>query len=508
MKQWQRDTITLEAERDASPYMHGEITMIFTDEKGTELKREAYWDGGHTYRISFFFPETGQWRGKIAAPSEPDLDGKEMCFDVEPSADGEAIYRHGFLKVSDDHHYLTYADGTPFFWLGDTHWDFAWMEDYETMFRVMADRRKEQGFNVYQTNLRSDIPFHGDEKYWTEDGLPNISFYQKELDRRMDYLADCGYVNAIGFAWFFSIVDHEEQYTQLARYFIARYGAMPLVWTLAGECGGYDKSRQDIYLSGWRKVMDVIEKYDCYHHLRTVHYTNERPFPSYFQDEPWHDFTLNQAGHGDYVIKASDYLSYLSHYGNKPFIEGEAFYEGVSTLEENGSRICTADMVRRAAYLSVFCGGCGYTYGANGIWDCVKEKGKKTNIFNPKGMTWKEGFALEGAEEMGIMKDFFLQQKFWETEPYALQTDDPDNPFGKKLPAVRVNCEKTHYLLYYPALLHHSGTIPVPAGIYEIRWFNPRQGTYTEPEEITSDGSCRLPDKPDRQDWCLIMNRK
>ncbi len=32
------------------------------------------------------------------------------------------IYKHGFLKVSGNGRYLTYADETPFFYLGDTHW--------------------------------------------------------------------------------------------------------------------------------------------------------------------------------------------------------------------------------------------------------------------------------------------------------------------------------------------------------------------------------------------------
>ena len=29
---------------------------------------------------------------------------------------------NGRLKVSDNHRYLIHANGTPFFWLGDTNW--------------------------------------------------------------------------------------------------------------------------------------------------------------------------------------------------------------------------------------------------------------------------------------------------------------------------------------------------------------------------------------------------
>ena len=74
------------------------------------------------------------------------------------------------------------------------------------------------------------------------------------------------------------------------------------------------------------------------------------------------EFTLNQAGHGDYLIKASDYFDYLAAHDDKPFVEGEALYEFCSTLEEMGTRLCTADMLRRVAYICMQAGGAGYTY--------------------------------------------------------------------------------------------------------------------------------------------------
>ena len=32
------------------------------------------------------------------------------------------LYRHGFLRVSDNRRHLAYNDGTPFLWMGDTAW--------------------------------------------------------------------------------------------------------------------------------------------------------------------------------------------------------------------------------------------------------------------------------------------------------------------------------------------------------------------------------------------------
>ena len=57
---------------------------------------------------------------------------------------------------------MTYADGTPFFYLGDTHWGL-YLEEYDqpgphagntgatSHFKYLVDRRVEQGFTVCQS---------------------------------------------------------------------------------------------------------------------------------------------------------------------------------------------------------------------------------------------------------------------------------------------------------------------------------------------------------------------
>src|SRR5699024_1839409 len=92
----------------------------------------------------------------------------------------------------------------------------------------------------------------------------------------------------------------------LARYLVARYGALPMVWTLAGETAGYEPGEARRRVDGWREVALLIQKLDGYGQLQTAHYTNERPFAEYYQDEDWFDFALNQAGHGDYPIGLDD----------------------------------------------------------------------------------------------------------------------------------------------------------------------------------------------------------
>lgn len=284
-----------------NPFLDVEIWAEFTGPSGRVIRREAYWDGERIYRVSFAPTELGAWSYVIEAPEQTGLNGRTGNVEAVPYEGELDLYRHGFIRVADDSRMFAYSDGTPFFWLGDTHWEFAYRESWDTsnhpgmtsQFRGMVDLRVEQGFTVYQTNLRSDMG--AGDRYWIDGGMakgvedvPNVAFYQRELDRRMAYIADAGLVNALGQAWAFAILGEHavEHQKHLARYLVARYGVYPMVWTLAGEVAGYRKEGRAAMLDGWREVALEIEARDGYGHLATAHYTNERPFADYYQDEP------------------------------------------------------------------------------------------------------------------------------------------------------------------------------------------------------------------------------
>ena len=49
-------------------------------------------------------------------------DGRSGELSVKPYAGELEIYKRGFVTVAKGAKHFTYADGTPFFYLGDTHW--------------------------------------------------------------------------------------------------------------------------------------------------------------------------------------------------------------------------------------------------------------------------------------------------------------------------------------------------------------------------------------------------
>ena len=513
---WMPETLSFAASPE-NPLEEVRCWARFEGPSGRVIRREAYWDGGRVFRVSFAPTEPGVWRWETSCADDVALDGHSGTLEAAPYEGGLMLYRHGFIRVGDDHRHLAYADGTPFFWLGDTHWEFAYGE--RSMFCGMVDRRVAQGFTVYQTNLRTD--FQGVNRYWVDGDLehlvPNVAFYQQELDRRMAYVANAGLVNALGIAWNDSILAPEAPHAMAAaaRYLVARYGAYPVVWTLAGEIAGYNPVTRETLINRWREVAKVFEDCDGYGHLQTAHYTNERPFASYYQDEDWFDFTLNQAGHGDFVVAEADYREFFAAHDDKPFIEGESMYELCSSLEVNGPREITPVMLRRVAYTAIQLGAAGYTYGAQGIWDNVWDAAQferdammkyLTNTFNRGHVTWVDAIDAPGGQQMGIMRRFYEDVDFSRLVPYA--GDAGSAVLGRAKPLASIAEDGSRLVAYYSESVRKPLSVEgLTPGAWRLTWFDPRTGEFGAPEDATIDGAWTLPEKPSIEDWLLVAEK-
>ena len=58
--QWRAGILTFTAGKTyENPFLDVEIWAVFTGPSGRTIRREAYWDGGATYRVSFAPTETG-----------------------------------------------------------------------------------------------------------------------------------------------------------------------------------------------------------------------------------------------------------------------------------------------------------------------------------------------------------------------------------------------------------------------------------------------------------------
>ena len=265
VEQWNVVEISLTSSKTyTDPFNKVEVTSTFSGPGGKIIIRPAFWDGGAIWKIRFAPTVTGVWKMVTSCSdvTNTGLHAISKSIKCKPYSGSLDIYKHGFLKVSGDKRYFVYDDGTPFFYLGDTHWLYIHehfnssnVKGVASQFKYVVDKRVNQGFTVYQTEAiqhphgqnssanGSDHSAKDEEAYCNfRDGFDekDIAGF-KNIDRRFKYIASKGLVNAnSSICWALDPAEFPDSYSEqymykLGRYWAARYGAYPVLWTIAQE---------------------------------------------------------------------------------------------------------------------------------------------------------------------------------------------------------------------------------------------------------------------------------
>ena len=158
------------------PFNEVELAAVFRTPQGRELRVPAFWAGGRVWKVRYSSAAIGRhtFRTECSDTANGKLHGATGLVEVVPYQGDNPLYRHGPMRVAADHRHFEHADGTPFFWLGDTWWmglcqRLHWPEDFQTL----AADRKAKGFNVVQivAGLYPDMPAF-DPRGANEAGFP------------------------------------------------------------------------------------------------------------------------------------------------------------------------------------------------------------------------------------------------------------------------------------------------------------------------------------------------
>jgi hypothetical protein len=516
----------------SDPFNQVRLDMLVAAPDGTQQRVPAFWAGGQTWRVRYSSAVVGNHRWKLVCSdaANRDLDGVEGTIEIKPYDGDNPLYRHGFLKVAEDHRHLQYADSTPFFWLADTWWmglcdRLRWPED----FQKLVDDRKRKGFDVIQivAGLYPDMPPF-DPRGANEAGFPWEQNYARirpeyfdAADRRIEFLADRGFVPCIVGAWGYFLpwmgVQKMEQHW---RYLIARYGAMPVVWCAAGEANlpwylatgfPYDDRQQ---VTQWTQVMRYIRETDPYHRLLTVHPTGiGRLSARHATDDPnLLDFDMLQTPHGQREAVDVTVKTVRESYADQPVmpvIDGEAAYEML------GDTLPTR-WTRQMFWLCMTNGAAGHTYGANGIWQ-VNRKGKPhgPSPHHPPGsngygiIAWDDAMNLPGSTQVALGKKLFEQFDWQQFVPhqewaeYAQEAAKPPSyaPFATGSNLVRI--------VYVPQL-HSVRVRELQADVKYHAWvMNPVSGKKLDLGTVMADEqlawTAGAPSQNDAEDWVLVI---
>jgi len=312
---WRVHEITLTATVNHPRPEQVTLWVTFEDPDGETLQVPGFWDGGDIWRVRFAPTRQGRWTWITACSETEDrgLHGVTGKLRVGPPEGENPLYQHGgFLRVSENRRYLTYTDGTPFFWLGDTWWccpsplvpiDSSDDPAIPSMFKALVDRRSEQGYTVVHWAFKSwaseqELP--PDARFTTLAQQQRVNpAYWQQVDAYMSYATEAGLVPAIALTWYSELDQLSlEELQFLWHYVIARYAAYPAVWLVTGEYNVIEKNANIAdRIAKVAKLGQYIKDTDPYHRAMTVHPWWYQGDKGQIWDEPWYDFIMFQGGH-------------------------------------------------------------------------------------------------------------------------------------------------------------------------------------------------------------------
>jgi hypothetical protein len=177
---WEKQEITLQAQNNyRNPYMEVDVWVDLTG-PGFRKRVYGFWDGGNTFRVRVVAVTPGEWRWVSGSnPPDPGLNSRSGGFKAVAWTEAEMAQnacRRGFVRATKNGHALEYADGTPYFMLGDTWWAtptfrFPWADrdiphemGPQATFQDYVRYRKAQGLNAIA--VLAAFP------HWANDGKP------------------------------------------------------------------------------------------------------------------------------------------------------------------------------------------------------------------------------------------------------------------------------------------------------------------------------------------------
>lgn len=577
---WALNEVTLNSSKKYSdPYRDVDVDLILTD--GTTVyKVPCFWDGKEVWKCRFYCPTAGSWtyHTECTDTSDSGLHNRKGNVTVTKNNSSYPLYKNGFVKTNGSK-YFVYDNGTPFFYLGDTHWSLG--QESVTKVKTMAAKRSEQKFTVIQSEpigagftlnngvQQSDMSGlrKYDEKFAAiaNNGLVHANaqfFYPSEMETLIKNSG--GYsktvVGTAGGKNMYKLSENAvKELQRLTRYWVARYTAYPVMWTLGQEVD------DDFYWStsshpDWSYannpylfVAEYIRQYDPYQHPLTAHQENTgatKVNNSAFKKVKGHtwyaaQWSPNTAGQYDRSV-VSEYWSQ-----SKPTV----LYEG---------RYCylwTKNFGARAqGWIAYLTGMYGYGWGGQDTWSYTNTYNESSDsndfgnldIIHASEKQWasyEDSYSYVSVIEMGYMHQFFTEKvgDWWNLIPDVDEKSVSITRDGSAFSAIAATQDKSKCVIYfyntssrteldpdgknsyhrkdknkeypyynspYPEKANSSSPLAtgkvngLKNGTYTVTWFNPVSNQYTSGGTVTVSGnSVRLPQKPYSGDMVMLLTK-
>jgi hypothetical protein len=417
------------------------------------------------------------------------------------------------LKVGPNKRFLVKADGSPFFYLGDTAWElFHRLKREETDFYL--SNRVAKGFTVIQAVVLAEFDgltvtnAYGHLPLQNNDPTKPIEAYFKDVDYVVNKAEQLGlYIGMLpswGDKWNKKWGVGPEIFTpanaeQYGEFLGKRYKDKPIIWILGG-----DRNPESGHLEIIRAMAKGLKKGDGGNHLMTYHPQSNSAL--FFHNDAWLDFNMIQSGHS--ATNIPNYEAIARNYGltpTKPTLDGEPRYED-HPIDWKPAKGWFDDWdVRQAAYWSLLAGACGHTYGNHDIWQFLQSDRKPISSARTP---WKEAIDHPGAAQAGYARRLFESRAYQKLIPDQSILVGEAGAGADHIQAARAE-DGSFLFVYTPTgqpltiQLHK-----ISGGRIRAFWFDPRTGNASLIAELPSLGTRKFepPSKGRGHDWVLVLD--
>jgi hypothetical protein len=522
-----------------NPYMNVDLWVELNGPDQLHYRIPAFWDGGNIWRARLAATEPGEWHWSTGNKTgDAGLDGKTGIFNAVAWTQEEIeanINRRGFIRVNKNGRTLEYADGTPFFYTGDTWWScltgvYGWDSPSGPSgisFQDAVKIRKDQGFNGvniiscfpseltkpiwHEKNQKKKIGENGSTPFEMDYSETNLAFavnylkinpvYWQEVDRKMQYFWNNG------FAPFIETVRRSETwpeeneaemaaFTNYVRYFWARYGAYNFIFSwLHWDAGkGRNEDYRPLINAAYAKLGDMP-----YGQPMTA-------MAAGASDDTWGTgakapwlqmHNVSNVGRDarmfGWLRRQFALPDHLPSMNIEPFYPGWNHNKAVQPLNDS-------EMAQFMMYGSVLNGGL-----AGHAWGDDYYSGNR----NFDGDPHVNGFNKWCAASMGHLKKFMLdaEHDYTKLAPALTHLVDSQQEFL----CLAMNPDKSFGLGFISAKMHSTDIQELkPMTSYTLAWWDIDQGGWQDHVDLKTDanGLLHIPPKPNARGWAYRFKER
>lgn len=519
-----------------NPYIDVNFDVTLVGPGAKTYTIPAFWDGENIWKARLVATEPGTWNWFTGNSQTKDsgLNDKIGSFTAEAWTEAQKEAnpnRRGFIRVAPDKHALEYADGTPFFLIGDTWWSaltrtYRWSSSdciSKISFQDAVALRKEQGFN--SINIIACFPTDNIKGIWhhithgekvAEDGTTPFEIngddcdhlrinpgYFQQADQKYQHFWDNGFVVFLesvrrSESWPNQSSTEKDAFVNYTRYLRARWGCYNMIYSWLHMDATQNKS-------AWSSM---IEK--CISQLGPMPYGQLRTImtPDVGSHKYWnrniqtgldlHNISNHNARqHGTAFPELRD----IFFQENKPGYNIEGFYPDFFYANSPQGGLSQEEYAIFMAYGCVLNGGLpGYVWG-DAYWGGTHYKTGDPHI---------NGFNRWCAADMKHLASFILD----EGHDYSSLKPASDthllNNYGEFI-ALAISDDNRTALGIVPRDTTGREIVIKDLPIsekYQLTWWDTENGAWQGQTELTCNGSGQiiLPETPNgRRNWAFRL---